>query len=175
MVKPVAAVDDDVSYKPLCNEEGAALIIVLAMLLLLMILGATLLSSSTTELRIAGNYRNTQEAFYSADAVLETLYSGLLPKGSKPVSGGAALASDTPISDLVRPGTPFEASYTMDDKTVSYTVHYSRQGTTRTLAGKGFDDTFTDVTSIYFMDVSGTDANDHASVDLEAAFALVEP
>jgi Tfp pilus assembly protein PilX len=55
------------------NERGAALIIVLVMLLLLTILGATLLSSSTTDLQIAGNYRNNQKAFYINDYAFELL------------------------------------------------------------------------------------------------------
>lgn len=161
-------------FGPLGNEEGAALIIVMIMLLLLMILGATLLTSSTTELRIAGNYRNTEDAFYSADALVEILYTGFLPKNS--VINGSKLGSDTPISDLVRPGgAPVQATYEVDNKKVTYTIGYSKQGTTRTLAGKGYDDTFTDVTSVYTMDVTGSDANDNASVDLEAAFALIEP
>lgn len=55
------------------NERGAALIIVLVMLLLLTILGSTLLSSSTTDLQIAGNYRNNQKAFYINDYAFELL------------------------------------------------------------------------------------------------------
>jgi len=53
------------------NERGAALIIVLVMLLLLSILGASMLATSTTELKIAGNYRNSEESFYTADAAME--------------------------------------------------------------------------------------------------------
>jgi hypothetical protein len=56
---------------PVDNERGMALIIVLMMLLLLSILGASMLSSSTSELKIAGNYRNSEESFYTADAALE--------------------------------------------------------------------------------------------------------
>lgn len=53
------------------NERGAALIIVLGMLLLLTILGTSMLATSTSELKIAGNYRNSEEAFYTSDAALE--------------------------------------------------------------------------------------------------------
>ena len=52
------------------NERGAALIIVLIMLLLLSILGATMLASSTTELKITGNYRNGEEAYYTAESAV---------------------------------------------------------------------------------------------------------
>lgn len=57
------------------NQRGAALIIVLMMLMLLTILGSTLLTSSTTDLQIAGNYRNNQEAFYINDRAYEFLKS----------------------------------------------------------------------------------------------------
>lgn len=53
------------------GERGVALVIVLVMLLLLSILGSTMLATSTSDLQIAGNYRNSEEAFYAADAGLE--------------------------------------------------------------------------------------------------------
>lgn len=53
------------------NEQGAMLIIVLVTLLLLSILGASVLTSTTSELRVSGNYRNMQQAFYNADGSLE--------------------------------------------------------------------------------------------------------
>jgi len=56
---------------PLKNERGVILIVVLVMLLLLSILGFTVLSNTTSELRIAGNHRNFQEAFFNADGSLE--------------------------------------------------------------------------------------------------------
>ena len=49
------------------NERGVALILTLVMLVVLGLLGALSLSTSSTELRIAGNYRNAQIAFYNAD------------------------------------------------------------------------------------------------------------
>lgn len=57
------------------NERGAAMIVVLFMLLLLTIIGATLLATSTTDLQIAGNYRNNQKAFYINDYGYEILKS----------------------------------------------------------------------------------------------------
>lgn len=52
------------------NERGMALVLALMMLALLTILGAWVLDSSKTDLKIAGNSKNTQNAFYSADAAL---------------------------------------------------------------------------------------------------------
>jgi len=56
---------------PLANERGVVLILVLVMMTLLLILGATVLTSSTTEIRLAGNIRNQQQAFYIAQGALE--------------------------------------------------------------------------------------------------------
>lgn len=53
------------------NERGMALVLALVMLALLTILGAWALNTSSTDLKIAGNSRNTQNAFYSADAALD--------------------------------------------------------------------------------------------------------
>lgn len=52
------------------NERGMALVLALVMLALLTILGAWALGTSSTDLKIAGNSRNAQNAFYSADAAL---------------------------------------------------------------------------------------------------------
>jgi hypothetical protein len=49
------------------NERGVALILALVMLLLLTILGAWALDTSSTDLKIAGNYRTAQYAFYAAE------------------------------------------------------------------------------------------------------------
>ena len=51
------------------NERGVALILTLVMLVVLGLLGALSLSTSSTELHIAGNYRNAQIAFYNADVI----------------------------------------------------------------------------------------------------------
>jgi hypothetical protein len=60
-----------VRFPTIGNERGVAIIIVLMMLLLLSIIGASMLATSTSELKIAGNYRNNEEAFYTADAAME--------------------------------------------------------------------------------------------------------
>ncbi len=49
------------------NERGMALILALVMLALLGILGVWALDTSTTDLKISGNFRTTQSAFYAAD------------------------------------------------------------------------------------------------------------
>jgi len=56
---------------PLANERGAALILVMFILLFLTILGTTVLTSSTTEIRLAGNNMNLQQAFFTAQGALE--------------------------------------------------------------------------------------------------------
>ena len=72
------------------NENGIALIIVMGALLLLTILGVTMLSSSTSDLKISGNYRNSAEAFYNAEAYVQfaqtysTIYMTLLPSATFP-------------------------------------------------------------------------------------------
>jgi hypothetical protein len=49
------------------NERGMALVLALVMLALLGILGAWVLDTSNTDLKISGNFRTTQNAFYAAD------------------------------------------------------------------------------------------------------------
>jgi hypothetical protein len=52
------------------NERGMALILALVMLALLGILGVWALDTSNTDLKISGNFRTTQNAFYAADGGL---------------------------------------------------------------------------------------------------------
>ena len=67
------------------SQHGVALVLAIVMLVLMSILGVFALSTSTTEIGIAGNYRNSQEAFYTADAAIEraqtdsAIYSTIVP------------------------------------------------------------------------------------------------
>jgi hypothetical protein len=88
------------------NERGAALIIVLVMLLLLSILGVSMLATSTSELKIAGNYRNNEEAFYTAEAALElasvysVIYTTIAPDSTIwPVKGSGKILGSDLVSD----------------------------------------------------------------------------
>lgn len=75
----------DGTVMPIAGEKGMALIIVMVMLLLLSILGVTMLASTTSDLQIAGNYRNSLEAFYTGDTAMQfaenfdSIYSQIVP------------------------------------------------------------------------------------------------
>jgi len=62
----------------LADERGVALIIALMAMMLLTALGAAVVMVSNTETHIAGNYRNSQEALYAADAAVERVVQDLL-------------------------------------------------------------------------------------------------
>jgi len=51
------------------HERGIALVVALVMLIILGFLGTFALNTSTTELHIAGNYRNEQFAYYNANVL----------------------------------------------------------------------------------------------------------
>lgn len=61
----------DLLAKTITNESGLVLVVVLVLLTVLMLLGATAVMTSTTDLRISGNYKVGQQAFYVAEAGLE--------------------------------------------------------------------------------------------------------
>jgi Tfp pilus assembly protein PilX len=79
------------------NENGIALILVLIILVLLSILGMTILTTSTSELRIVGNNRKVQAAFFVADSgtdfalTKDAIYTSIVPgdatKSSWPKTG----------------------------------------------------------------------------------------
>src|SRR5688572_9948336 len=76
------------------REEGTALIIALMSMMLLTALGAAVVMVSNTESQIAGNYRNSQEALYAADAAAERVVQDLLmiPRWNDILSGSAKSA-----------------------------------------------------------------------------------
>lgn len=75
----------------LANERGTALIIALMAMMLLTALGAAVVMVSNTETHIAGNYRNSQEALYAADAAVERVVQDLLliPRWNDILAGSA--------------------------------------------------------------------------------------
>ena len=62
----------------LSDQEGSALIVALMAMMLLTALGAAVVMVSSTETRISGNYRDSQEALYAADAAVERVVQDLL-------------------------------------------------------------------------------------------------
>jgi hypothetical protein len=75
----------------LTDQSGVALIIALMAMMLLTALGAAVVMVSNTETHIAGNYRNSQEALYAADAAVERVVQDLLliPRWNDILSGTA--------------------------------------------------------------------------------------
>jgi hypothetical protein len=71
------------------NENGSALIIALMSMMLLTALGAAVVMVSNTETMIANNHKNSQEAIYAADAVVERVVQDLLmvPRWNDVLSG----------------------------------------------------------------------------------------
>jgi hypothetical protein len=55
----------------LCDERGLVLILAMMALLLMSALGAAVILTTSSESVIAGNYRNSIEALYAADAIAE--------------------------------------------------------------------------------------------------------
>jgi Tfp pilus assembly protein PilX len=53
------------------NERGSILLIALILMVVMGIFGSILTSTSTTEQKLSGNYRSSQESFYAADRAVE--------------------------------------------------------------------------------------------------------
>lgn len=76
------------------REEGTALIVALMATMLLTALGMTLVLTSNTETMISGNYRNSQEALYAADAAVERVVQDLLliPRWNDILTGNSTIS-----------------------------------------------------------------------------------
>src|SRR4051794_27783433 len=60
------------------REDGVALIIAMMAMLLMTALGVALVLTTSSETMIAGNFRNSQEALYAADAAIERAMDDIL-------------------------------------------------------------------------------------------------
>jgi hypothetical protein len=76
------------------SETGTALIIALMSMMLMTALGAAVIMVTNTETQIAGNYSNSQEAIYAADAAAERVVQDLLmiPRWNDILTGAAQSA-----------------------------------------------------------------------------------
>jgi Tfp pilus assembly protein PilX len=59
------------------NESGAALVVALLMIVVLSLIGLASSSTSTFEIRLSGNKRGATDAFYSADAGLQSVMGNI--------------------------------------------------------------------------------------------------
>jgi type IV pilus assembly protein PilX len=116
-------------YKPFKHQSGAVLIISLIMLLLLMLIGTTSMQTTLLEEKMAGNSRDQNLAFQSAEAALrageariETLWNagtGSLQAfcdgtaGLFSSAGNCAIANPAPDSKLA-------ATWTDNAKSITY-------------------------------------------------------
>ena len=138
----------------LTGERGAALIIVLVMMLLLSILGSTLLTSSTTDLQIAGNYRNNQKAFYINDYVFELLKTNVLETSVYMNSG------------LVQPGNTMTfTANNMPSTGDSATYKVTNLGCVGGAPiGSGGDADVGNYYNVYEIEITGRPSNNNATV-----------
>src|SRR5215210_4798724 len=60
------------------SEHGIAMIIAMMAMMLMSALGVALVLTTTTETTIAGNFRNSSEALYAADAAVERAMEDIL-------------------------------------------------------------------------------------------------
>src|SRR5262245_5828310 len=60
------------------REDGVALVVAMMALLLMTALGVALILTTSSETMIASNYRNSSEALYAADAIVERAMNDLL-------------------------------------------------------------------------------------------------
>src|SRR5438874_3328451 len=76
------------------REDGIALIVAMMAMLLMTALGVALVLTTSSETMIAGNFRNSQEALYAADAVVERAMDDILtvPDWNKLLDGSTQSA-----------------------------------------------------------------------------------
>lgn len=78
------------------NEKGMVIAVVLMLVAVLVILGTTAIMTVTTDMKIAGNYRESQKALYNAEAGVETVIAYLR---TNDVEYATANASPTVINN----------------------------------------------------------------------------
>ncbi|MBV5340689.1 MAG: pilus assembly PilX N-terminal domain-containing protein [Deltaproteobacteria bacterium] len=151
------------------NERGMVLIVVLVMLVLLSILGATVLTNSTTELRVTGNYRNQQQAFFAADGGFEqgqlsnAIYS-VIPNVGDNWTGTISYTTDGVVTITQNAVAAAGAVNTAQ-------VVAENNGSGPMPPGSGYDETFQ--ANLYDLDVTGYGAN-NTEIEINSSIAKVQ-
>lgn len=160
------AISHEVTLK---NERGMVLIVVLVMLVLLSILGATVLTNSTTELRVTGNYRNQQLAFFAADGGLEhgqlsdAIYS-VIPNVGDIWSGTITYTNAGAVTITRNAVAAVGAVNTAQ-------VVAKNIGSGPPPPGSGYDETFQ--ANLYDLDVTGYGAN-NTEIEISSSIARMQ-
>ena len=76
------------------DEKGMVLVVGLLLIVVLMMIGTTAVMTSTTDMKISGNYKTSNQAFYAAEAgINEALYRlGLFDDGTKAPPSGSMIS-----------------------------------------------------------------------------------
>lgn len=168
------------------NERGIALITVLIILVLLCILGATVLTTSTSELRIAGNYRNLQRAFFTADAAVEfaytngLIYTTIIPgtTNSWPLPGQGKVLDATGAPTGTASPYPDYNVMNIGGNTARVKVDFVESGAVPAGSGSEVDaglGSGTGFKANYFtVEVIGTEQN-NSQVEIESLVARIVP
>lgn len=143
------------------GERGVALVLALGMLVILGLLGAIALATSNTEIRIAGNNRNAQSAFLTAEAAIE--YAKTDP----------VIYLSTPLVDPVWPVPPLPPGTINVGATRVANVSVSFLAAGPPPVGSGVDAT-TFSANYFTLVATGTGPNNSA-VGLEAQVGKVVP
>ena len=144
------------------GERGVALILALGMLVLLGLLGAIALGTSNTEIRIAGQDRNAQSAFLTAEAAIE--YAQTDP----------AIYLSTPLVNPVWPVPPaLPATINVGATRVANNLSVSFLASGPPPVGSGVD--ATSFAANYFALVATGTGPNNSAVGLEAQIGKVVP
>jgi len=116
------------------NERGSILLVVLLMLVLLTILGFSVSSTSSVEVRIAGNERAHDVAFYSAEsgwqvalAWLDSKSVGIIDNHGSDNSGGELFATAKAGSpDTLAGGYQVDIDFIKAISVAGYSADYKR-------------------------------------------------
>lgn len=151
------------------NQRGMVLIVVLAMLLLFSILGATVLTNSTSELRVTGNYRNQQQAFFTADGALEqgqisTAIYGIIPAVGSTWSGTITYTAAGAVTITQNAAATAGAVNTAQ-------VVVENIGSGPPPPGSGFDETFQ--ANLYDLEVTGF-GPDNTEIEISSSIARMQ-
>jgi len=161
------------------NEQGFALVIVLIMILLLSILGATVLNSTTSDIRMTGDYRNRETAFFAADAGLEFAESyGLIYSSMSPTS--TTWPGDSSLSSTEFPGYFKQQVGDHDSASTAYVkVDFVKTGAvpagmgTEADSGLGSGTGF--MANFYVVSAIGVGPNNASRAEVEAEVVKIVP
>jgi len=116
------AMNTQKSPRPLNNQDGVVLVTAILIMAVLVLLGSTAVMTTSTDLKMSGNYKTSEQAFYAAEAGLEEVRARMRANFTPTTGATGSINDSSPTSTTWSVSIGGAGPYTSIQSALSYTV-----------------------------------------------------